>query len=395
MAPRRLLPVLALLVVLLATAAPALAQTPTVPPNPGDFILGIVPGGAGPTGAMPACTPGLETLGALFMAGQTSVTAVCRDTSSSTQKPSVGTVSNPTLAGTTGDAGFASGTATMVCDTQQTTDMTLGITPPTSVMQRFSGTVFQACTFTLAFQDAAKSTLTGTVEVNGLLGEANAPVVDNVVTITIRAAVYVTAGTGAFSGSTGTGTFTQSQTINVDPNQAGGAPAVEQTAAVTAFCTANGISPCSAAAVGAFCQTRLADPVLGPQCAVIAPQAKRRGRVAPTARAASDAMKLTLTRKRAGTARILAPAPAAGKPKAAAPVKATTRVRVAATKGASCTVKASTGKTVGTGTATGRYGSIRIRPAAGAYRSATWIRATCTTKSGAKVLSNKVRISLR
>lgn len=387
---RRIVLLLGTLATLLVAAVPVLAQS--APPQPGDFVLNIVPGGAGPSGAMPDCTPSLPSLGALFMAGQASVTADCKDASSSKGASSSGTVSNPTLAASSGDAGFNTGTITMLCDTEQSTLMTLLITPTTSTMQRFGGTIFQACSFSMVFQDAKRSSLIGTVEVNGTLGDINQTVVDNIVDITIKASTYVTSGTGAFAGYTGSGLYVQTQQINVSPTQAGGAPAAAQPAEVTAFCTANGISPCSAQTVGAWCQANMSNPAAA-QCATIAPLAKRSLRVTPSARATTNAMRLTLTRKAAGRARILSPAPAPGKPKAAAKVKATTKVRLTATKGSACTVRASTGAIIGKGVVKGKYGTVTISPKAGAYKGARSIVATCT-RNGRTITSNAVRISL-
>jgi len=307
------------------------------------------------------------------------VTAVCTDDSNATGQAQTGTVSNPTLAASTGDAGFTSGTITATCDSTQRLAFTLVITQTGSTMQRFGGTLFQACAFQMVFADAAKSTLSGTIEANGRLGNADGSVVNNAAEVSFTAKVFVTGGTGAFAGYVGSGSFAQTETIDLSTPQGGGGGTNPQ----QAFCTANGIADCSQTGIAAWCQL---SPANGAICQTSLPRSTRQA-------AAGDTMKLKLVKK-AGTARVLSPAPPAGRPGAAARVKATTRVKLAATVGAVCTVRASTGAVVGTGTAKGRYGSITIKPKAGAYADATSIQAKCRTKAGKQVVSNRVKIRL-
>ena len=382
----------------LGVAVPvASAGAATAPPNPGDFIVAMQPGGPA-EGAMPDCDPELTTIGSLFMAGQTSVSVTCEMDSASTAATTVtGTVSNPTLAASTGDAGFTNGTITAQCTSKQTVDLKLTITVANSTMDSFSGTVFQACTFVMQFADASASRLLGTIELNGRLGSEDGTVVDNVVKITIDAKVFVTSGNGAFAGYSGAGTFSQNQEINVDPNNQGGRSdsTITQPQAVSDFCSAKGISPCTAQTIGNWCLANQGPAAA--DCTTIMSQVKTSSvRVASVRKsAASDNNKMTLTLKKSpGRARILAPAPIAGSPTAAAKVKATTRVKVTAPAGANCTVKANTGRAVGTGKTAGKYGVVSIAPRAGAYTGASTIVATCRTKAGKILTSNKVKITL-
>ena len=366
-----LLPVL--LLGLAIGALPAAAQE--APPNPGDFIVSLQPAGTPPTG-LPNCDPPLETIGP---ATSFPVTARCTDATSATGQTQTGTVSNPTLAASTGDPGFTAGTISALCDVTQDYAFTLQITPTGSTMQRFSGAFFQACSFQLVFADAGASTLSGTIEANGRLGNADGSVVNNAAQVEVTAKVFVTGGTGAFAGYVGSGTFTQTETIDLTPPQQGGGGGANPQ---QAFCTANGIADCTQAGIAAWCQ-------LSPANAALCQSQPRAVRQATT----GDTMKLRLVRK-PGRVRILSPAPPAGRPGSAARVKATTRVELAASKGAVCTVRANTGALVGKGTATGKYGAIAIRPKAGAYEGAASIQARCRTKAGKNILSNRVKIRL-
>lgn len=355
------------------------AHAQTAPPNPGDFVIAMQPPGA-PSTAPPDCTPSLTTLGPTTAFP---VTANCTDTTSATGQTQTGTASNPTLAASTGDAGFANGTVTALCDSTQNIAMTLLITATGSTMQKFGGTFFQACSFKMAFADAQASTLIGTIEANGRLGSADGTVVNNTAQVQLDAKVYVTGGTGAFAGYVGSGTFAQTETINLGTPQGGGAPSGGSTNPDAAFCTQNGITDCTQTGIQAWC-------VLSPANAAACQALPRSTRQAATG---NDTMKLRLVKK-AGTARILSPAPPAGTPNVAARVKASTRVKLTASTGARCTVKSNTGALVGTGTAKGTYGTVSIRPKGGAYARASSIQATCTTKAGKKIVSNRVRIRL-
>lgn len=367
-------------------------QAVSIPPNPGDFIVAMQPGGPTP-GQMPDCDPELTSIGALFMAGQTSVSATCTMKSTTTSSTITGTASNPTLAASTGDAGFSQGTITARCNSSQLVNLQMTITMSGSTMNSFAGTVFQACTFSMVFADASKSQLLGTIELNGKLGSEDGTVVKNTIKISIDAKVFVTGGTGAFSGYSGGGTFNQSQEINIDPNNQGGGTTVEQPQAVKDFCAAKGISNCTQQGIGAWC---LANQ--GPQaadCISIMPQVKSASvsKSSVRASAASDNNTMALTlKKSSGVARIIAPAPPVGSPTAAAKVKATTAVKVVAPSGSTCTVKSNIGKKVGVGKVSGKYGAVTIKPVGGAYVGASTIVATCKTKAGKTITSNKVKV---
>ena len=364
----------------------------TIPSNPGDFIVAMQPGGPTP-GQMPDCDPELTSIGALFMSGQTSVSATCSMKSSAASSTITGSASNPTLATSTGDAGFLKGTITAQCNSSQLVNLKMTITPSGSTMNSFAGTVFQACTFTMAFADASASQLLGTIELNGKLGSEDGTVVNNTIKISIDAKVFITGGSGAFTGYAGDGTFSQSQEINIDPNNQGGGSTVEQPQAVKDFCAAKGISNCTQQGIGAWC---LANQ--GPQaadCTAIRSQVKSAAVSKSSVRAwaASDNNTMALTLKKSvGVARILAPAPPAGSPTAAAKVKATTTVKVVAPVGSTCTVRSNIGKKVGVGKVSGKYATVTIKPASGAYVGASSIVGTCKTKAGKTVTSNKVKV---
>jgi len=383
---------------LFAAMNPAVSavRAAAIPSNPGDFIVAIQPGG--PTaGEMPDCDPDLTSIGSLFMAGQTSVSAKCSMTSATASAVVSGTASNPTLSASTGDAGFTNGTITADCKSSQVVNLQLTITMTGSTMNSFSGKVFQACAFVMKFTDVSASQMLGTIELNGLLGSEDGAVVNNTIDISVEAKVFVTSGTGAFAGYSGSGTFSQSQEINIDPNSqgSGGGSTVTQPAAVTDFCTAKGITSCTAQGIGAWC---LANQ--GPQaadCSSILSQVKTAAvsKASVDAFAASDDNKMSLKlTKSAGAARILSPAPALGTPAAAAKVTAATKVKVTAPAGSTCTVKTNTGKVVGVGKVAGKYSVVNIAPRAGSYKGAATIVSSCKTKAGKLLTSNRVKIKL-
>ena len=353
-----------------ALVAIALSATVTtvhgapIPSNPGDFIVAIQPGG--PTaGEMPECNPELTSIGGLFMAGQTTVVARCSMSSTSSSALVTGTASNPTLAEKTGDSGFTSGTINADCTASQSVDIQMTITMSGATMDSFSGEVFQACTFVMQFADALSSRLSGTIELNGLLGDDDGAVVNNTVTISISAKVFVTSGTGAFAGYAGSGTFSQSQEINIDPNNqgAGGGPPIVQSFVTADRCAGQGSDECDEALVRKL--------------------------------AASNENTMTLNLvKSAGVARILAPAPPAGAPKGVAKVKATTKVEVTAPAGSVCVVKANTGRVIGRGKVAGKFSVTTISPRDRSYMGATSIISTCTTRAGKVLATNRVRIKL-
>lgn len=357
---------------LAVAALPAAAQQ--APPNPGDFVVALQPAGGPPTD-LPDCTPSLATIGPTT---SFPVDATCTDTTTADGQAQTGTVSNPTLAASTGDAGFTAGTISARCDGTQNLAFKLRITQTGSTMLRFGGTFLQACAFQMVFADARASTLSGTIEANGRLGNADGSVVGGAAQVEITAKVFVTGGTGAFAGYVGSGSFQQTDTIDLStPQQGGGGTSPQQ-----AFCTANGIADCSQAGLAAWCQLSAAN-------AAACQSLPRRVRQTT----AGDTMKLRLVRK-PGRARIISPTPPAGRPGAAARIRATTRVELSASAGAVCTVRTNTGAVVGSGTASGRYGSIVITPRAGAFEDAASIQARCRTAKGRNVISNRVKIRL-
>lgn len=381
---------------LFAATSPANAavRAAAIPSNPGDFIVALQPGGPA-AGEMPDCDPELTSIGSLFMAGQTSVSATCSMASTSASTVVSGTASNPTLAASTGDAGFTSGTIAADCKSSQVVNLQLTITMAGSTMNSFSGKVFQACAFVMQFPDASSSRLLGTIELNGLLGSEDGAVVNNTVNVSIEAKVFVTSGSGAFAGYSGSGTFTQSQEININPNSqgTGGDSAIAQPPAVTNFCTTKGISSCTAQGIGAWCTANQGPQ--GSECSSILAQVKTaavaKSSVADFAASDNNKMSLKLV-KSPGGVRILSPAPAPGSPKAAAKVTASTKVKVTAPVGATCTVKTNTGKIVGVGKVSGKYSLVNVAPRARSYAFATSIVSTCKTKTGKVLTSNRVKI---
>jgi hypothetical protein len=397
--------VLVAALLVLVPGGPVGAQT-VVPANPGDFIVDLAPVSP-PTGdgGLPTCDPSIESIAERFLSGQTSVTANCTYSSVASQQRQTGTVSNPTLAGTTGDAGFNRGTVEAVCDVNLTSTMSMSIglqgLNPSMNMTNFSGQVLQACAFNLAFTDAARSTVTGTIEANARLGRGTGSAAGDTISIDIAAKVYVTGGTGAFAGQTGTGTFNQTEEIEV-PLSPGGStvttgPPTTTAPDLTGVCTyMPGISDCSVTGIRAWCAANSSTPQGQQVCAGLAGMLGKAASGAMLSRVSlmsgGDVMKLRLSRK-AGSARILSPAPAAGTPTAAATVTSKSKVRVAATAGAVCTVTTNRGVVVGSATARGKQAVATITPKANAYRGAASLVASCTSK-GQKFNSNRVKIKL-
>ena len=342
------------LIVSTIAIAPSTSLATVDPPtlaNPGDFLVDINPGEIG-TNLAPKCTPDEATIGGLLIQGKTAE-VTCTVSGSDASSTVTGTASNPTLATAAGDAGFTSGLIDANCSSAQSVSVSLtlslaGLSPTPTVNQTintFSGKFSQGCTFAMSFQDAASSKLFGTIEVNARLGNEDGSVVGNVVNVTIAGKVFITSGTGVFSGYAGSGTFSQSQEIDLDISKRASASSV------------------SAQSVRA---TADSDP---------------------------STMSLTLTKSK-GQARIVSPAPPAGSPKGTAKVKASTKIKVTAPAGSTCTVKTSSGKVVGTGKVSGKYSSVTIKPRSGAYRNAKKIVATCTTKAKKTLKSNSVKVSL-
>jgi hypothetical protein len=389
---------------LVVPATPVTAQI-VAPPHPGDFVLDLAPV-APPAGdaALPTCDPTIESLAEQFMAGQTSVTANCTYSSVASQQRQTGTVSNPTLATRTGDAGFNRGTVEALCDVNLTSSMAMTIAlaslEPNISMTAFSGQVQEACAFSLTFTDAARSTVTGTIEANARLGKGTGSADGETISIDINAKVYVTGGTGAFAGQTGSGTFNQTEEIDVPVGQGGtietGPPTTTAPDLSGVCADMPGITECSLAGVQAWCATN-ASTLQGQQvCGGLAGMLGKTSSSIMLAgvrlMAGGDVMKLRLTKK-PGAARILSPAPPPGRATASAKVTAKSTVRVAATAGSVCTVTTNRGVVVGRATARGRQPVATITPKASAYRGASSLVASCALK-GQKFSSNRVKISL-
>ena len=237
-----------------------------------------------------------------------------------------------------------------------------------------SGVGLQVCSFALSFQDADKSSFTGTIELNATInGDPSTFASNKTISLTFSAKVFITNGTGAFTGYVGSGTFDQSQTIDLNeqfknlPASGGSTPAPPSDAAQESFCSQYGITPCTTEAIAQYCQTSPKN--------CVAPSSVRTASV----RAFATASKMSLTLKKgAGQVRIAAPTPAVGKKKAT--VKSTTKISLIATPKAVCTVTTNTGRVVGRATANKRTGKATIKPAANAYKGAKTVRATCTLK---------------
>lgn len=367
-----LIPVVGLIGVVAAPITSASAVD--IPTDALDFALTINPLSAADLPQKCDKTP-LE-IGTAILSGATSVPITC--TVTNPKQPITGTAINTRLAAV--DPGFNNGTIDATCNAQQqfTVDLQIagGTTNPTVKVSQFKGTVLQSCTFTLAFKDAESSSLAGTIEVNGTVnGDTATFQSTKKIDLAFTANVYITSGTGAFSGYVGNGKFSQTQSLDMSsqlsssPGGGSSNTPAPDTDAQQAFCTANGISPCTAEKIGEFCTAN-------PQ-ACQAPPGMQSAKVRSTSvRTSASESKMTLTLKKgAGQVRISAPTPAVGKKKAT--VKANTKLTLTATPKAVCKVVTNTGKTVGTAKANNK-GKATIRPAANAYKGAKSVRATCT-----------------
>ncbi len=382
-----LVPVVAVLG-LVITPSPS-ASAVDIPAEALDFTISINP----PTAAemAPDCGDPTSLFQNAVLGGQNSVSLTC--TIKNSAQSLTGTAANTRLA--TSDVGFNSGSITATCNAQQQFTSGMSITgsfPNISIgMTSLAGTVLQVCSFTLSFQDAAKSTLAGTIELNGsVTGDPSTFATNKSISLSFSAKVFITTGTGAFTGYVGSGTFAQSQTIDLNEqfkNVSSGGGAGSSTpapptdaAAQQQFCSKYSIVPCTLDAIASYCQT-------SPQNC-LAPASVRTASVRKTA----TASKMTLNLKKgAGQVRITAPTPAVGKTKAA--VKSTTKISLVGTPKAKCVVATNTGKTVGSATVN-KAGKATVRPAANAYKGATSVRATCTLnkksfKSGTLKISAK------
>lgn len=384
-----LVPVVAVLG-LVITPSPS-ASAVDIPAEALDFTISINP----PTAAemAPDCGDPTSLFQNAVLGGQNSVSLTC--TIKNSAQSLTGTAANTRLA--TSDVGFNSGSITATCNAQQQFTSGMSITGSFSNisigMTSLAGTVLQVCSFTLSFQDAAKSTLAGTIELNGsVTGDPSTFATNKSISLSFSAKVFITTGTGAFTGYVGSGTFAQSQTIDLNEqfknvsSGGGSSGGSGGTTDYSQFCTTYNITPCVMTQITQFCVQNLSItcPIqVTPQSASV-----RTASVRKTA----TASKMTLNLKKgAGQVRITAPTPAVGKTKAA--VKSTTKISLVGTPKAKCVVATNTGKTVGSATVN-KAGKATVRPAANAYKGATSVRATCTLnkksfKSGTLKISAK------
>ncbi len=392
----RVVPVIAVVLAFPVVGSPASASV-SVPSGEMGFEVELEMPTQTPT---PDCTPGITEIGMQIMTGG-SADMTCKTTMVSSDQASTGKVSNPTLAAA--DPGFASGSLAQTCDGNQQVETAMTVSRTSSTMKSFKGQVWQACTWKMEFPDVQKSTLTGTIEMNGALGSDDGSVVDNKVQMSFTAKVFVVAGTGAFAGYTGSGEMTREETVDLGLARAGGGggstpsttppPTGGTDAAMQQFCTANGISPCNQTTLGQFCTAnpaRCAQQSVSSQRASVS--ASRVASQSVRAFASETTMTLKL-RKSAGSVRILSPAPPAGQPNAAANVTNASRIELAATPGASCQVKTNRGRVVASKKVPSS-GSVVLKPKSGSMKGASSIKAFC--KVGKKsVSSNSVKIKAR
>jgi hypothetical protein len=346
-----------------------------IPADALDFAINVNPPSA--ADFAPDCGDPTTIFQNAILGGQNTVNLTCSIDKAS--QALTGTASNTRLAQS--DAGFNNGAFTATCRIQQqfTNTMTIsGSFPNISIgISSISGVGLQVCSFSLSFQDASKSSLTGTIELNAAInGDPSTFATTKIISLSFSAKVFITNGTGAFTGYVGSGTFDQSQTIDLNQQfsnvstgggSTGGSTAPPQggSGAQQAFCTQYSISPCTTEGITQYCQTF-------PQNCV-APSSVRTASV----RKFATSSKMTLNLKKgAGQVRIAAPTPAVGKTKAT--VKSTTKISLVATPKAVCTVTTNTGKVVGKATANKTTGKATVKPAANAYKGATSVRATCT-----------------
>lgn len=371
-----LIPVVGLLGVVATPITSASAVD--IPAEALDFALTINPLTAADLPQTCDKTP--TEIGAAVLGGATSVTITC--TVSNPKQPITGTAINTRLAAS--DPGFNNGTIDASCNAQQQFTINLqitgGISNPSVSVSTFSGIVLQACTFTLAFKDAQSSSLAGTIEVNGTVNGDTASFTNSKkIDLAFTADVYITVGTGAFSGYVGNGKFSQTQTLDMSdkiPSRSGGGSSVDMSQ-YQQVCQAAGLSTCTADSLRTYCNSGSVAQGLAQVCTQFLQLnvSSARVRVASVRKAAAE-NKMTLTLKKgAGQVRIAAPTPAVGKTKAT--MKSNTKITLVATPGATCRVTTNTGKTVGTAKVN-KSGKATIRPAANAYKGAGSVRATCT-----------------
>jgi len=371
-----LIPAVGLLGVVAAPITSASAVD--IPAEALDFALTINPLSA--ADLPQTCDKSPTEIGAAVLGGATSVTITC--TVTNPKQPITGTAVNTRLAAS--DPGFNNGTIDASCNAQQQFTINLqisgGVSNPSVSVSTFSGIVLQSCTFSLAFKDAQSSSLAGTIEVNGTVnGDTAAFTTTKKIELAFTADVYITAGTGAFSGYVGNGKFSQTQTLDMSdkvPSRSGGGSSVDMSQ-FQQVCQAAGLSTCTADSLRTYCNSGSVAAGLTQVCTQFLQMNVTSSRVsAASVRKATTASKMTLTLKKGvGQVRISAPTPAVGKTKAT--MKSTTKISLVATPKASCTVTTNTGKVVGKAKVNAK-GTATVRPAANAYKGAGSVRATCT-----------------
>lgn len=384
---RRVISAAAILVAIPVAGAPASASV-SVPSGEMGFEVEIDIPTETP---QPDCTPSLTDIGLQLMTGG-SADVTCKIGINANDQRSTGTVSNAELAES--DPGFESGTLAQTCDVKQNVETAMTVSRSSTTMKSFKGQVWQACTWRMAFPDAKKSTMSGTIEVNGSLGSDDGSVEDDAVEIAFTAKVFVVSGTGVFAGYTGTGEITRQDSIDLGMMQGGGddgddqpTPSGGTEAAMQQFCATNNISPCTSSGLAQFCQanpTKCAAP--GASAQRVSASAVKFAARSVRSMSTQSTMSLSL-KKGAGAVRILSPAPPAGQPKAAASVTNSTRIEIVATPGATCQIKTNKGKVVVSKKVTSAASTV-LKPKSGSMKGATSLRAFCAV--GKKSISSNV-----
>lgn len=366
--------------------------------DPGQFRVTVTPPAGGPgadDGATPDCDPPLLSVGAAIMLGADHVDVTCAMNSSSTGDETTGSVANATLAAD--DPGFADGTITMTCDQVQTMTMTIrvsgGVGSMAPNLRGMKGTMYRSCVFRMAFPDAERSTLDGTVEMNAKMDSGDGDEGDDSIEIQMDAKVYITDGSGAFEGQVGEGSFSDTRSVPLGLSGGGGGGGGSVTDAEQAVCDAGGpeVGTCSADVVTALCGNPTFRGAHGGLCTAAGRRlALRLDRALQRAvtRVAGNPMKMKLSAK-PGNARILLPVPKKGLAKV---TESTTRLRIVATAGATCTLRASDGALVGTAKARKGSKAVPVAVRRGSLDGAKTVQATCTLK-GKRFTSQKVKIS--
>lgn len=379
--------------VLLAAAVPAsAANAADLPADVGVIDINITSGL--PTSGTPTCNPDVTSIGMSLLGGASSVAADCTVKNTSTGTAMAGTVAASTLATAVSDTGFNNGTFSASCDINQSVTVSMTISKSSPKMNSLKGTTFQNCSFSAGFNDASKSAISGTMEINGSIGSDAAALAGNEITVNISADVFVTNGTGTFAGYGGSGTFTRKQTVTIPSIPSSGGGSGGGTADFSPVCSAFGISPCTLAKVKEVCASNppqgMASVCTQVSAMSVSAQSVMRGIVKAMA-TGNSSMKLNLV-KGGGAARILSPAAPLGQKTGVAKVKSTTKVKVAAAPGSVCTVTNNKKKVVGKATI-GASGIALVKAGNNAYKSASSIVAKCV-KDGKTLTSNSVKVKL-